>query len=192
LDNKQKIFLELFEPVRDNLSRFCNAIAGNREDALDLASETILEAYKRFDSVRHPEAFVSFLFSIASRMNIKRKKRATRFSPLDPSEDRWQANEALPDTKLEVKMLYEALEKLPEKQKRTVVLFEINGFSLEEIKEIQGGTLSGVKSRLKRGREKLKELLSEKKPEKKSINVYKLTTISDNQNGVEYGKQRIK
>ena len=33
---------------------------------------------------------------------------------------------------------------------------------LEEIREIQGGTLSGVKSRLKRGREKLSELLNDK------------------------------
>lgn len=43
--------------------------------------------------------------------------------------------------------------------KETVILFEISGLSLEEIKKIQGGTISGVKSRLKRGRETLEILM---------------------------------
>jgi DNA-directed RNA polymerase specialized sigma24 family protein len=41
------------------------------------------------------------------------------------------------------------------------VLFEISGFPLEEIRQLQGGTLSGVKSRLKRGREQLRVWLLE-------------------------------
>ena len=40
--------------------------------------------------------------------------------------------------------------------------------SLEEIKDIQGGTLSGVKSRLKRAREYLKSELNTIKFEKKN------------------------
>ena len=61
----------------------------------------------------------------------------------------------------DIQVLYAALDKLPVKQKEAVVLFEISGFSLEEIKNIQGGTLSGAKSRVKRGREKLAILLND-------------------------------
>lgn len=65
-------------------------------------------------------------------------------------------------SKPDVEILYKALDKLPEKMKTTVIMYEISGLSLEEIREIQGGTLSGVKSRLVRGRTMLKEILTEK------------------------------
>ncbi|PIZ05301.1 MAG: RNA polymerase subunit sigma-24, partial [Flavobacteriales bacterium CG_4_10_14_0_8_um_filter_32_5] len=41
-----------------------------------------------------------------------------------------------------------------------IVLFEITGFSIKEIMEIQNSSESAVKQRLKRGREKLVELLT--------------------------------
>ena len=61
-----------------------------------------------------------------------------------------------PDIDHDVEVLYNLLGKLPPKQRECVVLFELSGFSLEEIRQLQGGTLSGVKSRLTRGREQLR------------------------------------
>lgn len=190
MNNKQNEFLELFEPCRKNLSRFCNAIAGTREDAKDLASETIAEAYNRFDKLRDKKAFVSFLFSIASRINRRTKHKMSRFTGIAEGQD-WKVSETSADTKLDIKILYEALAKLPLKQKESIILFEISGFSIEEIKDIQGGTLSGVKSRLKRGREKLKELLTENSKESKAQKVYKVQNFSNNQNGLKHERQRI-
>jgi len=71
------------------------------------------------------------------------------------------------ETNLDVEILYKALQKLPASQAEAIVLFEISGFSLNEITEIQGGTLSGVKTRLKRGREKLASILN-----KNDVNIY--------------------
>ena len=42
---------------------------------------------------------------------------------------------------------------------KALTLFEISGLSLEEIREIQGGSLPGVKSRVQRGRKKLAEIM---------------------------------
>jgi len=42
-------------------------------------------------------------------------------------------------------------------QREAIVLFELDGYSLEEIATIQGVTLSAVKTRLARGREKLRQ-----------------------------------
>jgi RNA polymerase sigma-70 factor (ECF subfamily) len=55
------------------------------------------------------------------------------------------------------------LGKLPDKQKEAIILFEISGFKIAEIAEMQGATESAVKSQLKRGREKLTNILVEKK-----------------------------
>jgi len=49
-----------------------------------------------------------------------------------------------------------ALANLDAEQREAVVLHEIEGFSVEEIAEMQGVTSSAVKSRLARGREKLR------------------------------------
>jgi RNA polymerase sigma factor (sigma-70 family) len=57
-------------------------------------------------------------------------------------------------------MLHKALALLPEAQKECIILFEISGFSIKEIMEIQRASESAVKQRLKRGREKLIEILT--------------------------------
>jgi RNA polymerase sigma factor (sigma-70 family) len=49
-----------------------------------------------------------------------------------------------------------ALATLAPPQREAIVLFELHGYSLEEIAEIQHASLSSVKSRLMRGRERLR------------------------------------
>jgi RNA polymerase sigma-70 factor (ECF subfamily) len=61
-------------------------------------------------------------------------------------------------------VLHRPLDSLEERQRETVILFEISGLSLEEIRAIQGGSLSGVKSRLVRGRQRLAEVMSDPVP----------------------------
>ena len=50
----------------------------------------------------------------------------------------------------------EALEILPAVQREAVVLFDIDGYSLEEVAAMQDVSLSAVKSRLARGRARLR------------------------------------
>jgi RNA polymerase sigma-70 factor (ECF subfamily) len=47
-----------------------------------------------------------------------------------------------------------------EEQREAIILFEIAGFSIKEIVVIQNASESAVKQRLKRGREKLVEILT--------------------------------
>jgi len=56
--------------------------------------------------------------------------------------------------------LHQALSKLPEVQKEAIILYEISGFSIKEIATIQDASEPAVKQRLKRGREKLVEILN--------------------------------
>ena len=78
--------------------------------------------------------------------------------------------------------LYAALDKLPAAQKEAVILFEISGFSIKEIAEIQGSTESGVKSRLKRGREALAKLMNDHISPDKPVNIIKIDTkIAENE-----------
>lgn len=64
-----------------------------------------------------------------------------------------------PDVDSDVQELYDALSQLPLKSKEAIILCEINGLSHKEIQEIQGGSLSGVKSRIARGKKQLLQIL---------------------------------
>ena len=159
---KQEEFLSLFEPVRDKLSRYSRAMTLNSDEAKDLASETILIAYENFDKIREKKAFLSFLFTIASRLYKTKLKKKKYFSKYDGDlSELYCYNHTQIEYNYDIHVLYKILNLLPRKTHEAVVLFEISGFSLDEIKKIQGGTLSGVKSRIRRGREKLKELIND-------------------------------
>ena len=134
----------------------------NKEEARDLVGETILRAYENFDKIEDKNLFKSYVFSIASRLYRRGQWRKRIFGEYDESAaENLISNDFSAETNIDVQILYDAMQKLPEKQREAISLFEISGFSIEEIKEIQGGSISGVKSRLKRGRSKLKQLLSD-------------------------------
>lgn len=154
--------MNYYERVSKKLSGFARAMTRNTETAKDLVSDTILVAYENFDKIKNKQAFTSYIFTIAVRLHRKRKSKWSWFAEESEAyQESAISNEPMTDTSYDIKVLYDALDKLPSKMKESIILFEISGFSIEEIRDIQGGTLSGVKSRLKRGREKLKELLSD-------------------------------
>ena len=164
---KHERFMALLEPCLARLSRYCRAMTRDEqataEDGEDLLSDAILLAYENFENLRATEAFPSYIFTTARRLYYRRAKRNAiweRFTPVSREipDDRWNAAEL----RLDLDALDRALLALPEKQREAIVLFEISELSLAEIQGIQGGSLSGVKSRIVRGREKLAELLGEK------------------------------
>jgi RNA polymerase sigma-70 factor (ECF subfamily) len=163
---RQEQFLQLYKLVQDRLESFTIALTRNREIAKDIAGETILIAYQQFDSIRSKEAFLSYLFTIATRLYRKRLKDLKKTEMLQA-----QSIEMLYDGTLDqeaacdVELLYQAMEKLPENQREAIIMFEISGFSNKEISEIQDSTLSAVKMRLKRARAKLAVLLGADKNE---------------------------
>ncbi|MCX6153655.1 MAG: RNA polymerase sigma factor [Candidatus Kapabacteria bacterium] len=164
-EEKQKKFLELFEPCRESLVRFVKAMTRNNDHSKDLVQETILRAFNKFEDLKNPVAFKSYLFSIASNIYKSYKWKQRFFIDWHSDEESFdalenmQSNGSETDFSYDVEMLWKAMQKLPDKQREAITLFEINGLSLEEVREIQGGSLSGVKSRIQRARKELVEML---------------------------------
>ncbi|MBM2814349.1 MAG: polymerase, sigma-24 subunit, subfamily [Ignavibacteria bacterium] len=159
---KQETFLVAFEPVRQQLSGYCRALTRNYEEARDTASEAIAASYSNFENIKNRASFMAYLFKTAKRICIRRRWRSRIFDPYnEEAAEKIPANSTQTDLNYDVEMLYAAIRQLPAKQGEAIVLFEISGFSIDEITKIQGSSLSAVKSRLKRGREKLKEMLTD-------------------------------
>lgn len=171
---KQIRFLELFEPCKDSLLRFAKAMSRDSETSRDLVQETVLRVYDRFETIQSPIAFKSFLFTTASRIYKRQQWRKRLFFNFSSDEDYEQhfdsliSGEAQSDRNYDIQLLQSALLELPEKQREAVVLFEIIGLSVQEITDIQGGSKSGVKSRVQRGRQELALLMGVRNEDGKS------------------------
>jgi RNA polymerase sigma-70 factor (ECF subfamily) len=155
--DKQTQFLLLYEPVHDRFERFCRARAFGEMDFRDLINETLLIAFQRLETLRSEQAFLSFLFSISVNIlnNQYRKKREER-----QTEKHNTIADVSQEVQADTHFLHLALAQLPVAQKECVILFEISGFKIKEIAEIQSVSEDAVKQRLKRGRERLQEILT--------------------------------
>jgi RNA polymerase sigma-70 factor (ECF subfamily) len=138
-------------------------------DGEDLVAATVLAAYEQFDKFSDEAPFLHFLIKIASRLHKRQRYRERNRAAYDETLATQQHDSGTsPEIAAEIRLVMDALQTLPEKMRETVVLFDISDLPLEEIRRLQGGTLSGVKTRLKRGRKRLAHALGVRASEAKS------------------------
>lgn len=157
-------FTDLLKPHYNDAVNYCRALCSgvSRSEAEDVMQQALLKAYENFDSLRDKASFKSWFFQIITRTfyNSVRKPFWSRFVSLN-SEDGKAAFQVFEDEFFEDnQMLIVALSKISKKERAAILLFEIGGFSIEEITAIQKEkSESTIKSRLSRTRKKLKEFL---------------------------------
>ncbi len=154
--------MKLYEPVHANFEKFCKARVYGDMDFKDLMHDTLLIAYKKFDQLSNGKSFLSFLFGISIRVlaNANRKHKPELWNNESEVSMVREEND-ITGQKTDVTLLYEALRKLPENQRESIILYEIVGFSVKEIAALHKAGESAVKQRLARGRKQLIELLTE-------------------------------
>ncbi len=161
MTSKQREFLALYEPIHDRFERFCRARVYGDMEFRDLINETLLVAFEKFDTLRSKEAFLSFLFGISVRiLSNNNQKKKERLLKADDGALFLKDEHSDPQLDVEIHFLYQAMKSLNEEQRECIILFEISGFSIREIAEIQAVSESAVKQRLRRGRAKLTELMT--------------------------------
>lgn len=161
--NRQKTFTRLYDPAHDRLCRFVQSQIWDRENARDIIAETAAIAYEKYDEAYDPATFPYFLFGIAARQ-IKRHYRYTRLrSFLRIEHAALEVVHGPAELNLMKRELQQAMSQLPPKQRESIALFEISGFSIKEIATMTGQSETAVKSQLSRGRQQLALLLKEPK-----------------------------
>ena len=140
---KQDLFLDLLEPVKDRLWRYVKSMLRHREDTEDVFGETILIAYERLETLKDDSAFLFFLFGIARRIVLQKQRKIRLFDAFTRiRKPETQTNQDI-DSTLDCEILYKALDRLNVREKEAIVMFEISGFSLAEIQELQKGKAGG-------------------------------------------------
>ncbi len=164
------------ELVRRYSSRMVNVayqVLGDRELAEDVAQETFLRAYKSAARYRQISKFSTWLYTIALNLcrNELRRRKFKTYS-LEGMAERDEDSKirvdipdekTQPDLDMERKeagtLVRQAVEKLPEKFKAPLVLRDIQELTYEEISKILDLPEGTVKSRINRGRMRVKEIL---------------------------------
>lgn len=159
---QQEEFLALLDLHHDAFVRYVRAMTRDSEQARDIVAETILLALERFDTLREPASFLFFLIAIARRLFWRSGRWGRLFLRLEEKHEELAIDAAAaPDLQPDVRLLHECISRLPARQREALALFELAGLRLEEIRDLQGGSLSGVKSRIARARKRLAAQLNE-------------------------------
>lgn len=81
ISGKQKAFTDAYQQLHEKLVRFVQSMVYNREDVKDIVAETMLVAYEKFETIRHKDALLSYLFTVSSRLVYKlQDKKANLYS----------------------------------------------------------------------------------------------------------------
>jgi len=144
-------------PLRGFLRRLTNQ---NHALADDLAQDTMIQAFLQIESYRGDSAFKTWLMSISYRIFLQYvRKDKRRRELLDGYEIPENTTEL--DSHSHAKMdLDKALMHLSADERTTILLNSQEGMSHDEIAKSINMPLGTVKSHIKRGRDKLKIVLS--------------------------------
>jgi RNA polymerase sigma-70 factor (ECF subfamily) len=163
-------FEEIALPYLDLVYRAAVAICGQRQEADDLVQETFLKAFERFGSFQRGTNCKAWLLQILRNTwidRLRRKKIIGQVLPLEEQiiAERSHNNEIVwsnPEDLLENfsdEQVIKALSELPEDQRLTLFLIDVEQLSQKEVAQITGVATGTVKSRTSRGRAILKEKL---------------------------------
>lgn len=168
-------FEEIVRAHQDRVFAFCARMLGDREEALDAAQEVFLSAWRNLSGFRGESALSTWLLRIASNRCLNRIRartsRGAREVPFpeganddspsfDPEGEPAQRPDRVAETAESRRILEEALGAIDPAWRRLVLLCDVEGFSVEELSEMEGIPTGTVKSRLHRARMALRKKLA--------------------------------
>lgn len=160
----------LVRRYQDRLVHSLEHVLSSREDALDIAQQAFLLAWKKLASYRGESSFYSWLYRIAVNAAASHFRRpVVSAGSLDQLHD--VRGIELPDRRVatgpgqsleqeeEIQRVRQALQQVSEEFRQPLILREIEGFSYDQISEILGIPSGTVRSRIFRARQELMERL---------------------------------
>jgi RNA polymerase sigma-70 factor (ECF subfamily) len=144
----------------------------NTGDIADVSQEAFIKAYRALPNFRGESAFYTWLYRIAvnsAKNYIVAQGRKPPTNDVDVAEaDYYDGSDALkenssPERSLMSdqmeKLLYGAMDKLPEDLRMAITLRELEGLSYEEIAKVMDCPVGTVRSRIFRARESIDKVI---------------------------------
>lgn len=139
----------------------CMRLTRNEAYAEELTQSAFVRAWQKLDTFRGDSAFSTWLHRLtvnvvfeAQRSDQRRVGRVTTTDDLDVLDR--QGRHETPGMKID---LEQAIAKLPDRAREVFVLFQVEGYSHEEIANMTGMAIGSSKAQLHRARQLLREIL---------------------------------
>lgn len=151
-------FITQVKATQKAFRRFLVALCcGDSQLADDIAQEAYMKSYLALDTIEDDAKFKSWLFRIGYNTFISNRRSEHPCANLDQVAE--TASPKLSDDRSRYEALYRALDRLTPKERTTILLFYMEGYSVKEIADIENIAQTTARQYLCRGRFHLKDLL---------------------------------
>lgn len=158
---------QIWKLFSNKLLSFLLDRVSDQQVAEDLLQETFIQIHKNLSNLEDEQKITAWILQITRNLLIDhhridhhrtKEMSASQLSDRDvydfaPENDNYNINE------LVMGWLPMIIDQLPDNNRKAVRLYELNAVPPQEIADILNISLSGAKSRIKRGREKLKTII---------------------------------
>lgn len=141
----------LWEEMHDRLLRFILSRVNNPDDAQDILQTVFLKIHSGLESVRESDKLESWVFQIARNCIIDYYRQPGKV-PLDeslPAYDEYNSDDSSSEITLYVR---DIVRSLPDMYRQALDMVDFRGMSQQDAARELGISLSGMKSRVQRGR----------------------------------------
>jgi RNA polymerase sigma-70 factor (ECF subfamily) len=165
-------YRQLIQEYQEKIFNTCISLVKNANDADDLTQEVFIEIFNSIHKFREDSLLSTWIYRITVNKSLehlrklKRKKRIgilTWFNKENRELNQEAANfnhpGVLAENEEQSRILFRAIEKLPESQKVAFTLHKLEGLSYDQIAEVMQKTLSSVESLMHRAKTNLKKEL---------------------------------
>ena len=168
----QGAFSEIVETRKGMVYNTVLGLLQNPEDAEDVTQEVFIKVFESVRQFKGESAFSTWLYRIAVTTALeflRKKKRKKRFAfitslfgegdtPVTDPPDFVHPGVLL-DRRENARVLFKAIQKLPENQKIAFSLHKVEGLSYQEVADVMETTVSAVESLIHRARQNLRKSL---------------------------------
>jgi RNA polymerase sigma-70 factor, ECF subfamily len=143
-------FDRLVQRYQRDVYRLCYRYLNNHEDADDVAQEVFLRAYRAIERFRGDSAFSTWLYRIAVNacLNFRAARKPAGIEFPDGIPDPRPGAQSKVEHDERSRRVREAVSRLPDKQRATVILKVYHDLTHEEVAGILGATVGTVKANL--------------------------------------------
>ena len=159
---EREAFDRLVERYQRDVYRLCYRYVNNHHDANDMAQEVFLKAYRAIGRFRGDSAFSTWLYRIAVNtcLNFRSSRKPPGEELSDALPDRAPGALAAVEGEQRARIVRDAVMRLPEKQRATLILKIYHDLTHEEVAGVLGSSVGTVKANLFHALGNLRKLLS--------------------------------